>query len=128
VKNTGNCSWSQVNLWSPIYSKIVQPIIKQGDVVIDPSDPQSIPIAVPGEEITLVLEFPVNKFPYFSVNNEWILSVNGITLLEQRRFIVDADNWIIVRQVSKTATPTPRKKKGAEPTAGPPPSRPTPTP
>lgn len=129
VKNTGICSWSTIYLWSSINNQIIPPVIKRGGQIINPGDLQGVPIAIPGEEIAIVLEFPVNKFRNFSVNDEWSFVVNGISLTEQPRFVINANNWIVVQIVS-TMTPSYRGKGGGgqAATATPPGARPTPTP
>jgi hypothetical protein len=124
VKNTGSCSWSQIYLMSPTNNQIISPIIKKGEQIINLNDLQGVPIAVPGEEIAIVLEFPVNKYYNFSRNDEWSLVVNGISLPEQPRFVINAPNWIRIL-IPPTTTPTIRAKGGRQ-TVSPPP-RPTPT-
>ena len=125
LKNTGSCSWTQILLWSSRDNKIITPVIKRGDQIINPGELQGNPIAAPGEEIEVVLEFPVLIYRNLSVADEWTLVVNGISLSEQPKFKIDARNWIIILQPTETSS-RPTRVKGGEPeaTVETPPTRP----
>jgi hypothetical protein len=129
VKNTGSCIWTQIYFWSTSTNQVISPIIQRGSDILDPDNLQGIPIAVPGEEITIALEFQVDKGSNFSVKDEWYLVVNGISLPEQPRFSINADTWITILKPQPTTKITfPAGGGGRSPTPVPPPSRPMPMP
>ncbi len=121
VKNVGTCSWSQIFFLSTKNNQIILPSFKRGDEVIKPDERLEKPLVAPGEEITIVLEFPVNKVMNFNMADEWIMMVNGITLFGQPRFVVNANNWIMIIHVTLTPSPRARatERTGNTPRVGP---------
>ncbi len=128
VQNSGTCGWSQILLWSVFDNSVTQPIVKRnGQVVTPTADPTQSMIA-PGEQIELVIEFPASKAQ--RINNEWILVVDGLSMLSQPHLILKADSWVVLNPGDQpTATRSPRKSTpgGTNPTSVIP-SRDTPTP
>jgi hypothetical protein len=128
VQNSGTCGWSQILLWSVFDNSVTQPIIKRNGQIITPTADPAQSLIAPGEQIELVIEFPASKAQ--RVNNEWILVVDGLSMLSQPHLILKADSWVVLNPADQpTATRSPRRATpgGTNPTSVIPP-RDTPTP
>lgn len=128
VQNSGTCGWSQILLWSVFDNSVAQPIIKRNGQIVTPTADPAQSLIAPGEQIELVIEFPASKAQ--RVNNEWILVVDGLSMLSQPHLILKADSWVVLGPADQPTATRPVKKAtpgGTNPTSVIP-SRDTPTP
>lgn len=107
IRNTGECAWSQILVWSIFDNAISQPIIKRDGLEVTPSAASGPIMIAPGEQIELVLEFPASSAQ--RIDGEWVLVVDGLSLVSQPHVLLDARNWIILNPLS-TPKPTQRPK------------------
>jgi hypothetical protein len=116
IQNTGNCSWSQIQLLSMLDNKIVLPIIKRNGQVFTPTGSDGPAFITPGEQIEVALEFPATKAQ--KVNGDWVLFIDGLALSAQPHLLMQIDSWVIV---NTPVVPTPTKtRKPAGTSSGPP--------
>jgi len=125
IQNSGECGWSEILVWSIFDNTIIQPIIKRNGEVVTAVPGRKQAMVAPGEQIEVVLQFPVLGAQ--KVSGEWVLVVDGISLVPQSHLILKPTNWIIISSLL-TAKPTrvvrtPRPGGGGGET-NPPPTRP----
>lgn len=125
IKNTGDCIWQKIALWSLNDNVIVAPtIVQNGNKLTSTTGGVDVTVA-PGESVDVVVtERFTGRWRY---QDEWILVINGLSLSAEPHLILDVKNWVIV--LTSTPAPTtvvkPTKPAGSQVTA--PASRPTAT-
>lgn len=123
VKNTGSCNWKLITLLSPVSREMLTPVIKKDGEVITLKGSDTLVIA-PGEQVEILLGFRSSTAR--EISREWVVVVNGLTLSEQPRLVLEVKNWVM--GVEPTATPKVRRTRDTSSTNAPPGSRPTATP
>jgi hypothetical protein len=82
-------------------------------------------LATPGSQITVVLQFYPEEAR--SIQAEWLLEINGITLAGGPRLVLDVANWITIKSAeggAPTAVTSVQPPEPVHATATPPASRP----
>lgn len=115
IRNTGNCGWSQILVWSVFDNAISQPIIKRDGQVVTPSATSGPIMIAPGEQIELILEFPASSVQ--RINGDWVLVIDGLSLVSQPHMVLEANNWIILNLLN-TPKPTQKPKATSAPGGG----------
>lgn len=132
IENTGDCYWESIAFLSIFDGQIIYPIIKIDGEELDLLATGGKLEITPGDQIELVIPYKVTDAK--SVNDEFIVMVNGISLVSHAHPIIQVDDWVVtIISQSPTSTPKvspPRDKPGgdSDPGSGQPPPRPTPTP
>ena len=84
-----------------------------------------IPLVTPGNEITLVLYFDPQKAN--AIDAEWLIEINGMTLVEAPRLTLKVSNWItyqpVIKHTQPPAQPSIEPEEPPTATATPPASR-----
>jgi hypothetical protein len=112
IQNNGVCGWSQILLWSVRDNTISQAVIKRNGAVITPGLDVDQPLIAPGEQIELVLPFTASQAE--RVEGEWVLVVDGLSLVSQPRLTMDVRNWVMFSQfIQPTSLPPTRKPGGS---------------
>jgi hypothetical protein len=115
IRNTGNCAWSQILTWSVFDNEIVQPIVMRDGQVVTPSANSGPIMIMPGEQIELVLQFPASSAQ--RIDGDWVMIVDGLSLVSQPHIILKANNWVILTLL-ETPRPTTRPKATSAPGSG----------
>lgn len=129
IKNTGNCAWQSIALWSLDDNVIITPAVAQNGQKITPtvsaaSGGIEVNVAA-GESIDITV---TRKFTgAWQYKGEWVLVINGLTLSAEPHLILDVKNWVVVLTPTPSQMPVtkPTKPANVQPTE--PASRPTAT-
>jgi hypothetical protein len=112
VQNTGNCGWSQIYLWAIKENTIVRPIMKRNGQVVDLNTTGNQSLVAPGEQVEIVLEFPVIGAQ--KVEGDWVMVADGLSLVSQPHLEMTTKNWVVLAILS-TPKPTRPVKTGSGP-------------
>jgi hypothetical protein len=123
LKNTGECIWERIFLWSLLEGQLKPAIIRtNGQEISLGSISEITPITInPGDEIEIVLKFLPSEAA--SVRGEWVLMINDLSLFNRPHLLVDVDGWVISVEFEPTPTkifrtPKPTSSTGGNPTTG----------
>ncbi len=110
IRNTSQCSFDQLAIYSPFNAKTYDPVfIRDGDS-LHPEEFSDKPVLSPGDVIEIGLEFSPQHAR--NIRDEWILIVNNLPLVEQPHLSLSVENWVILyaAEVNPTKVPKPRKE------------------
>ena len=129
VENTGNCNWESVGFLSLYDGSIITPILKKDGQELGLTSTDGKVLIEPGDQVEIVLTFDITQAR--NVDNEFIVLVNGISLVSHAHTILNVEGWVIIINPTSQAAPVPEPTKDKDeepPSSGPPIDRPTPTP
>jgi hypothetical protein len=122
IKNVSNCAFNGILFLNATTEQKIVPLILVNGEKIDITKPEQA--INPGDEVEVVLGFPSSEA--LSIDNEWIVVLNGFDMYDQPHLILKVQDWIII--VEATATQTPGIKPTSPPKPTNTPVRPTNTP
>jgi len=128
IENTGNCNWETISFLSLIDGSTVKPEFKKDGQELDLTTTGGKFLIGPEEQIEITIPYDVTEAR--DVNDEFIVMVNGISLVSHPHTIIVVNGWVISIKSQNIITPTPSTSEPKDkPTSVSPPSdRPSPTP
>ena len=127
VRNTGTCVWENISFLSLFDGRIITPDFRQDGEDINLLERGGKLSVGPDDEIEILVPYELTQAR--NVNDEFIVMVNGISLVSLPHTIIQVNGWVITIQQTSNSTPTPQASNPNKPPGGeaPPPGRPTPT-
>jgi hypothetical protein len=129
IKNTSQCSFDKITIFSPFNAKTLDPIFFKDGKPLHLEDFNGKPVLDPGGEIEIGLDFSAQNSR--NIRDEWVLVVNDRALAVQPHLSLDVQDWVITyaAEVNPTKVPKPnnesKKRNNNQLNATEPPASPT---
>jgi hypothetical protein len=120
VENTAACIWESVYLLSMSQASIITPTLRIEGKEINIANPDGKVLIQPDERVEIIIVYEIKEAR--DIDDEYVLIINGLTLINQPNLILQVDGWI---KIISPASPVPSTPTPGKPTK--PPSEKTPS-